>query len=278
MLAAGDSNRVWARVHNGLELYVNLDDYNGRAAFFAGDVDRKLTWLCRRIVRRGDTVVDIGANIGIVTVLLADLVGPPGAVWSIEPNPTLVRHLRMSLARNGMSNVTVLEMAAGTSCTSMSLRVPLGHSGRGSLVREAQWIGYEEVSVSLAPLDAIISEKVSNIRLLKIDVEGYESEVLCGSQGLFSRTPPDAVLFELNDLSGPASRHPSVVFLRERGYVFFAIPKALLRMRVLPFDPDRDRMIGHDLLACRSGRVADEIGGLLGVRSRVPGGKQVNLA
>ena len=70
---------VWSRVPGG-EVLADLNDYVGRSAFFVGDLDRKITWVCKQIVREGDTVLDIGANIGMVTVLLSDLVG------EVDPN------------------------------------------------------------------------------------------------------------------------------------------------------------------------------------------------
>ena len=57
---------VWARVKGG-EVLAGLNDLVGRTAFYTGDLDRKISWVCGRIARPGDTVLDIGANIGIVT-------------------------------------------------------------------------------------------------------------------------------------------------------------------------------------------------------------------
>lgn len=278
LLAGSRSGTVWSRLPCGCAIRVSLDDYDGWSVYAVGDVDRKITWICKRIVRTGDNVIDVGANVGLVTLNFALLVGKSGRVWSFEPNPELADRLAASLSRNEFGHVELHACALADANANMWLEVPKGHSGRGSVVRSCNNRPCERISVPVRRLADLIPPTVDHIRLLKVDVEGAEPAVFGGSQELFARTPPDAVLFELNDVGDSASSHPSVVFLRERGYVFFAIPKALLRMRVLPFDPDRDRMIGHDLLACRSGRVADEIGGLLGVRSRVPGGKQVNLA
>lgn len=277
-LAGAGSDTVWSRLPCGCAIQVSLDDYDGWSVYAVGDVDRKITWICERIVRPGDRVIDIGANVGLVTLSLARLVGISGRVWSFEPNPVLADRLAASLSRNDFEHVELHACALGNANTDLCLVVPKGHSGRGSVVRSFMNRPCERISVPVRRLADVIPPTVHHLRLLKIDVEGAEPAVFAGSQDLFARTPPDAVLFELNDVGDSASSHPSVVFLRERGYIFFAIPKALLRMRVLPFDPDRDRMVGHDLLACRGGLVADEIGGSLGVRRRVPGGKRVNLA
>lgn len=258
-LAGSGSGHVWARHRNGMRVRVSLDDFNGRAVFYSGDVDRKITWLCTRIVRPGDTVIDVGANIGLVTLTLAGLVGEKGKVWAFDPNPGLVELIRQSLAENGLENVFVEQCAAGAERGELTLRVPEGHSGRGSLVRAQRGRPSEEITVPVRLLSELIPPNVMSIRLLKIDVEGFEEQVLLGAEGLFDRSPPDAVLFELNDRKGEVRDEPSVRLLREFGYEFMAIPKTLFRMRVRRYDPDRDPFPGHDLLACRQGGVADEI-------------------
>ena len=62
---------AWTRLGCGSEILVPLDDYVGRAAYFVGDLDRKISALIQRIVRSGDQVIDVGANLGVVTLHLA---------------------------------------------------------------------------------------------------------------------------------------------------------------------------------------------------------------
>lgn len=53
---------AWAKAHGGHWVAAPLDDYVGRAVFYTGELDRKITWICSRVVREGDTVLDIGAK------------------------------------------------------------------------------------------------------------------------------------------------------------------------------------------------------------------------
>lgn len=257
---------TWARHRNGMRMRVSLDDFNGRAVFYAGDVDRKLTWLCNRIVRPGDTTVDVGANIGLVTLTLAGLVGSKGRVWSFEPNPALVGLINESLAENGLQHVVVVQCAVGAEDGELLLSIPKGHSGRGSLVRTRNGEASKQITVPVRTLSNLIPTDVTDIRLMKIDVEGFEAQVLDGAKALFDRSPPDAVLFEVNELKGTASDEPSIQFLRDVGYVFMAIPKSYLRMKIHWYNPDHDPLPGHDVLAVRRGGVADEIGQRVRVR------------
>ena len=76
-LAGTSHESVWCPTSGG-DVLAPLHDYVGRAAYYCGDLDPKISWVCKKLVNPGDTVCDIGANIGIVTLLLSRLVGNAG--------------------------------------------------------------------------------------------------------------------------------------------------------------------------------------------------------
>ncbi len=67
---------------------------------------------------------------------------------------------------------------------------------------------------------------------------------MLGAKGIFERSMPDCVLFEINHRRGNISDEPSIRLLRRFGYKFLSIPKSYLRMRILWFDPDKDSLQG----------------------------------
>ncbi len=254
-LAGASHESAWAHVPGG-EVLAPLDDFVGRAAYYAGELDRKLTWICSRLVRRGDTVLDIGANIGLVTVLLAMLAGKEGQVHAFEPNPRLVHLLRQVIDRNHLGNVKLHSIALGPEPGDLELRIPKLNSGAASLVRNRDIPDCEVIKVEVRQLDTVAAhEDIRSVRLIKIDVEGYESEVFRGADTLLRTVRPDAILFELNEqVDGPFAEVPVIKLLLQYDYGFLSIPRAFIRMRLRPFDPlGSEKPPGHDFLAVAHG-------------------------
>ena len=209
-----------------------LNDLVGRTAFYTGDLDRKISWVCARIARPGDTVLDIGANIGIVSLWLSKLVGKTGKVHAFEPNPELCGILEQTIYRNQAVNIRPHAVALGARIGQMELRVCGGNTGSGSFLLNEKAAGCRVFSVPVQTLDAIVAqEQIETIRLIKVDVEGFEAEVFHGGLQVLQCLRPQAVLFEFAEKwDGRLSDQPVFKILQEAGYGFFSIPKCRFRM------------------------------------------------
>ena len=138
--------------------------------------------MLKRCVTPGDRVFDVGANIGTVTLALADAVGPQGRVIALEPHPQIFAFLEDNLALNRVGHhVTALNMALGAED---------GHVGFSNLSDDSQNHivagAAGAVEIPLRPLDKVAPD--GPIRLIKIDVEGYEPEVLRGASEVLGRS------------------------------------------------------------------------------------------
>jgi len=247
---------------NGGEVLCNLNDLVGRTAFYTGDLDRKISWVCSRIVKPGDTVLDIGANVGIVSLWLAKLVGDKGKVHAFEPNPELQKLLNKTIQRNNAFNIHSHPVALGSKPGQMELRVLESNTGSGSLIFDYDLTKCCIIPVPVQTLDSIVAkEKIETIRLIKIDVEGFEGEVLRGGSHVLESVRPQAVLFEFIDKSeGRLSDQPVFKILQQAGYGFFAIPKCRFRMYLEHFDPNRTNDQGFtDFLAVQKNGCFQEI-------------------
>lgn len=136
-------------------------------------------YLIADLVRPGDTVVDVGANIGYYALMFSSLVGARGQVLCFEPEPNNLIELRRNVSSNKLANVKVIEAAVGEkngrSQISCGLNGMVCEDGNGDL------------EVDLITLDSVINNRID---FLKIDVEGYEGQVLAGARRLIEGHRP----------------------------------------------------------------------------------------
>ena len=140
-------------------------------------------------VRPGDVVVDVGANIGRMSVLASRLVGAQGRVYCFEPSPKVLTSLYRNLQLNGCTNVTAYSSAVADVAGVLMFNMPVGtNSGWGSL-RDLGAGAALRVEVSCRRLDDMLPI-LSKVALLKIDVEGADQKVVRGAQALIQRDQP----------------------------------------------------------------------------------------
>jgi FkbM family methyltransferase len=259
---SGYGSLAWCPSPGG-PLLVPLDDAVCRCIYFTGDYDRKIAWLCRKLLRPGDTAIDVGANLGVITLAMAKFVGPFGRVHCFEPNPKMQNLLRQSIDRSHQ-NITLHKIALGAADAELELHIPPDNIGAGSFVSYRETPDAETVKCQVRRLaDIIEAEGITDIRLVKIDVEGFENEVLLGSGDLLSSIRP-IIILETNETSDkPFREYPAIATLIKNDYSFFAIPKALLSMRVSDIDLDQVSAPSHDIVAVPSKDYA-HFGSLLG--------------
>jgi FkbM family methyltransferase len=167
----------WVTNAQGRRLYVDRHDHRAwRMAVRGGALDEDAVRVWGRLTELADPdlVLDIGANYGEV-VLSADY--PPGAeVHLVEPNPALVPLLRRSMREAGLE-ATIHEVAATRTTGTATLNINARTSGASSLM--PGWTADRTVEVHTAPVDDLVPRGRHRC-LFKIDVEGFEAEVLAG--------------------------------------------------------------------------------------------------
>lgn len=177
---------------HGLMLYLKNDVYIGRSLELYGEYSPGEYELFSQLVRPGMTVLEVGANLGALTVPLCRLAGPDGLVLAFEPQVTLSHILTANLALNGLSNGRVHQVGVGQQPGSMYLpRINYAdRNNYGSLSLGGE--GQDEVEIR-----TIDSYRLGRCDLIKIDVEGMEADVLSGAVETINRLKP--VIFVEND-------------------------------------------------------------------------------
>jgi FkbM family methyltransferase len=177
----------------GTMLFNPNDTYIGRSLDLYGEFSEGEVDLFRQLVQPGQVVVEVGANIGAHTVVLAQLVGPRGRVLAFEPQRLLYQMLCANLALNNITNVVGVQQAVGAAHGTVNVPVldPTMENNFGGVS-----VGPDESGepVLMAPLDAY---DLKACDFLKVDVEGMEEDVLRGAMGLISRCQP--TLYVEND-------------------------------------------------------------------------------
>lgn len=181
--------------HNGYVLSADVHDHMELEGFIGL---RKLEPDISEHVKPGDWVLDVGANVGLITAELCHLVGPSGRAWAIEPIPRNFRRLHELADKNGLSQLRVIEGALSSETGQATIRLPAEHqSGWASFTKS--WGMDGTITTPTWRLDDLVAGEPGRISFLKLDVEGFEPQVLSGaSQTLASMRP--YVMCEFNDI------------------------------------------------------------------------------
>lgn len=162
------------RTYFGAQVLCDTRDFIQRRIYYFGIYEPNLSHYLAQRIRPGDHVVDVGANIGYVSLLASHLVGP-GSVVAVEASPSTYLTLCANLRRNGIDNVVAVNAAAtGEPCL---IEIVEGHArniGSGR-VRPADERAAR--TVRGVPLSTLIEEP-EKVALIKIDIEGSEGAVL----------------------------------------------------------------------------------------------------
>lgn len=201
--------------------------------FFVGaGFEESETALLRGLAKPGMRVIDVGASIGLYTVLLGKLIGPTGHVLSFEPFPPVVNYLKQNIKLNELNNVTVIEKAVAEEEGTLDFHVyPKGcdvYNSLGAANRpEEQIQAVQTIPVVVTSLDAVANKAgIETIDLLKIDVEGAEERVLKGAEKLIRRSPKVQIVMEIYEPSAQqcgCSSARLIKMLSEWGFSMFEI-------------------------------------------------------
>lgn len=200
---------------------------------FREDYEETISWCIDRFVREGFRCLDIGANIGVWTLLMAEKCGEAGHVYAFEPVAVTNQNLQENVALSGLRNVTIFKTALGSEKGTVEIFSP-SDPGRSSLARENVADAVERVAVNR--LDDVWKEAGRpKISFVKMDVEGAEPLVLEGGRELLHECKPVATC-EINPrklaLMGKTSRDVLDFFLKV-GYGAFLLDEATGKLNAI---------------------------------------------
>lgn len=170
----------------------------------------KLRLLCESFSRvAAGNFLDVGANIGSISLPMARCIAGKGDVISVEGMPDTGKHLLAGVRANRAKNIAIyqyaLSNAYGAPSASLVMHLDPTNKGGSSIVgnkhsrEELESLGQTIVRVPVTTLDAIadVDPRMQRVLVMKFDVEGFEGQVLHGARGFFGRFPPCYLQIEL---------------------------------------------------------------------------------
>lgn len=206
----------------------------------------------RRLLRPGEYLIDVGANIGYISIAGGLAVGPGGRVLSLEPHPRTFGFLRQNIEHSGMKNVELRQVAAGE--TEAELTISDSKRDDMNALQQGDQGG---LRVKVLPLDKI-ADNGTPVSLLKIDVEGFELHTLRGARQTLSRT--ETVYIEVNENNFRQQNYSTRDVLSElagSGFELFLYKNATLKPIDVGYMPEGN----ENVIAARDeGRLRSRLG------------------
>lgn len=213
--------------------------YYAKSLLETSETDEPDYAIVKLLVQAGDTVADVGANVGVYTKLLSELVGDGGSVFSFEPIPTTFEVLQSNVQRLGFSNVAVHAVALSDAKRSVVMQVPhYNHGGENyhmAQIVEGEPNGHlRHFTIETATLDSYFQAATPPLSFVKCDVEGHELSAVKGALAVIKRDHP-AWLLEISgnpDEPESAAAELFAIFAGE-GYKPYWYREGVLHLRQL---------------------------------------------
>lgn len=171
----------------GIMLINKNDFFIGRSLKIYGEISEEENQVYREICQEGDTVVEAGANIGAHTLPLSTFIGANGTLFCYEPQRIVFQTLNANLALNSITNTTTFQAGLGDKNDFMVVP-PINYTSQGNFGGVSIKQNGTGEYVNIFTIDTHL--QLSSLKLLKIDVEGMEVEVIKGARNTILEHQP----------------------------------------------------------------------------------------
>ena len=200
-----------------------------KSLYINGTYEAGTLYVIKKILKEDDTFIDVGANIGLMSLFASRVVGDNGFVYSFEPEPTTFMILKENIKINKITNICAYDIGLGNIESKHFIyeHLDVGRGG-ASLIKPLNQSNYKKYETYIETLDDfILKHKITNIRMLKIDVEGWELHVLRGAKFLLQSTQAPIICIEYSNLVPQGSRQILDIyyFLSNNNYSIYKLKR-----------------------------------------------------
>lgn len=226
-VAPKDAATLVSTLSYGIRMNLDISEFLQAHLYLYGSYELPSIRFIRRVVKPGDVVADVGAQIGYITLAMATIDTGKVTVHAFEPEPNNIRRLRNNVALNPGVDVRIIEKAVSDTNQAIRLYLSKDHNaGTHSTISGGTNVSDEFVEIPAVTLDDYVREQgLTALRLVKIDVEGGEYEVIKGAHETL-RTLRPIVLMELSDALQESRGFSTVEFktlMKGLGYSAYTI-------------------------------------------------------
>ncbi|MGE5478800.1 MAG: FkbM family methyltransferase [Chloroflexota bacterium] len=203
------------KLKNGIKMELDTTEYLQALLYVFGDFEISTELALRKIVKQDDVVIDIGANVGYLSLILSKLTGPAGKVFAFEPEPNNFKAFIKNIDLNGFTNIIPSQSAISDIKGVLKLFLASGNNrGMHSTIFDEKTLSADFVETPSLPLDDFVQENdLKKLDLVKIDVEGAELQVLKGMNKTLNTLRPK-IIIELNDDAQKANNYSNTQLIK----------------------------------------------------------------
>ena len=241
------------KIDHGVRIRLHFDSELSKL-IYVNDFEHTEREFLKAYLKPGDLFVDVGANIGLFSLVAAKLVGPSGKVYAFEPTGRIYERLAINKMLNGFECMACFRLALSDRIGQQSLFVSKdGFDAWNSFAHPVvgQSFEYEEVECETWDHFAVAHNLLGRITMMKLDVEGWEIPVLYGARETLARADAPLLQVEFTDAvsaSAGFSCKETYQFLDDLGYRMFIYDA---RKRKLLHDPLRESYPYINLIATK---------------------------
>lgn len=239
--------KVLVKTQDGRNLIINFDNHFAYFSYFLGEYEAAITNVCKKIIKKGNVCLDVGANAGWFTTLFQTLVGNIGQVHSFEPVPPTFEVLSQNVEINKNSEIVRLNnLALGDTRRQVKLHIPKNKADGHASISNFGNSETEIFSAEMITLDSYLEQKkIDQVDFVKADIEGAELSMLEGATRLFNQDKPPIMEIEMAlDTTKGFGYLPNdlIEFIRKQcDYEFYSIDEKTFHLKKIEGFAENDK-------------------------------------
>lgn len=195
-LRSGLKNGITWLSHEDIAIFTTADNYIEWSLLSTGTYEDEINKLIRVSLKPGNVALDVGANIGLQSIRMAQCVGSSGQVYSFEPLNYLQKKFNKNIGLNRFENITLFPFALSDQSGEITYSIDEHNWNQGTFNLNNKNSGGKAQQIIIKIADELTEiQSLSQLDLIKIDVEGFEFQVLKGLKATLKKYLP-RIIFE----------------------------------------------------------------------------------